>query len=394
MDAKTSTQSSRKGKKAWRKNIIVDDINSALEAKRERQVLHGDSIEGDFVIDTEGSKDSKAPVSVLKTTEILANKSKVPALVSRKSKQKVSKTRANKLMVLAGRSLTDSKHTARVEADGLVKGSNVDLWGAEEAQDEAGGKAAQTPATTSNTKASRAPRTLKQDPLRLHTQVPDDDVVHAGKSYNPSLESWKSLIDKEFVTENDAQMKAQALEQERERIQHLVDTLHDEEEDEIIEEAEEAEKEPENEEEKYRLSVNARTEVKRKTRTRRNREARHKQRMELEGKLRDLKKQLRDLGNLSAIQNEVEEKASMQKTAAPKKYKKHSKHEVSFKPIEVKLADELTNNLRGVRPEGNPFYEQMNKLQMSGKVEARVPVRAKRRYRQKLTEKWSYKNFK
>lgn len=401
MDAKTKTQSSRKGKKAWRKNIVVDDITQALEAKREKEVLHGDEPEADFVIDTAGSSGLKAPVSVLKTTEILANKSKVPALGLRKTKQKVSKARAEKLMVLAGRLATKSKGKARTTAEGLVKGSNTDLWAEDEAvHEQKATEQAQQPTQISYTKATRAPVTLKHAPLPLHTEAPKDEVVHAGKSYNPSVESWKSLIEREFVTENEVQMKVQALEQERERIHHLMATLHDEElddsDDDLAEDAEDAnaEKTYENDEEKYRLSVNERTEVKRKTRTRRNREARHKKSLELHNRLRELKQQLRDIENLQEIEQEVEQKQADQKEAVPKKYKRHGKHDPLFTPIEVKLSDELTNNLRGVRPEGNPFYEQMHKLQMSGKVEARVPVQHRRRYKQKLTEKWSYKQFK
>ncbi|KAM9898058.1 hypothetical protein OXX80_005544 [Metschnikowia pulcherrima] len=389
MDAKTKTQSSRKGKKAWRKNIVVDDINSALEAKREREVLHGDA-DGDFVIDNQGTSRSKAPVSVLKTTEILTNKSKVPALVTHRTKQKIGKKRAHKLMVLAGRSATEDKGKARTDAEGLVKGSNTDLWA--EKDPEPAQKT--VPAAISYTRATTVPSTLKQAPLKLHAHTDTDEVVHAGKSYNPSLESWKSLIDREYVTENDIQMRQQALEQERERLQYLFQTLHDEEEDELPVSSEE---EPEDEKDKYKLSVNEAVEVKKKTRTRRNREARHKQRLELAEKLKALKIQLKDLANLSKIEQEVDEKATKlaeQKPAGPKKFKRHSQHDPSFTPLEVKLSDELTNNLRGVKPEGNPFYEQMHKLQMSGMVEARVPVEHKRRYRQKTTEKWSYKNFK
>ncbi|OBA21981.1 putative ribosomal biogenesis protein [Metschnikowia bicuspidata var. bicuspidata NRRL YB-4993] len=393
MDAKTKTQSLRKGKKAWRKNILVDDINLALDANRERQVLHGDDTDGDFVIDTEGSSRPKNAVSVLKTTEILANKSKVPALASRKTKLKVSKARAEKLMILAGRLATGSKGKARTDTEGLVKGSNVDLWAED---DTSASKKINEPTRISFTKASKAPATLKHQPLHLHTEAEVDDLVHAGKSYNPSVEAWKSLVDREYVLENDAQMKVQALEQEQERIQHLMETLKDDELDGGESSAEEDVAEPEDPEEKYRLSVNERTEVKRKTRTQKNREARHKQQLELLKKMRELKSQLRDLQNLLAIQQEVAEKAALQdqKPRVPKKYKSHSKHEPLFTPIEVKLLDELTNNLRAVKPEGNPFYEQMYKLQMSGKVEARVPVAPRKRYKQKLTEKWSYKQFK
>lgn len=62
--------------------------------------------------------------------------------------------------------------------------------------------------------------------------------------------------------------------------------------------------------------------------------------------------------------------------------------------MEVKLSDELSGNLRNLKPEGNLFYDQMLNLQSSGKVESRVPVAKRRKYQKKITEKWTYKDFK
>lgn len=392
MQATRKTQPSRKGKKAWRKNVDVDDINAALEAKREKEILHGDEDEG-FVIDTVGDDGAKATAFKLKAREILENKSKVPAVQPKKVKHKVSKAHAKKLMALAGRLTTETALKARVDRDGIVRAKNLDVWADEPeiAQPEIYKKTAFKPYT----KATRAPRTLAHAPIKLDVGGNDDDLVHAGKSYNPALESWKALIDREFNSEQDLEVKRQAMEEHQKRIQYLIETLDDNEIDESNDEGvEEDEEEDVDDENKYKLSLNERTELKIKTKTRRNREARNKQRRELEAKLRLLKQQIRDLARLEEIEEQVDEKEANQKPRAPKKYLRHGKNEITFKPIEVKLSDELTNNLRGVKPEGNLLYEQMHKLQQSGRVEARIPIRQKRKYARKFTEKWSYKDFK
>lgn len=396
MEAKRKAQPSRKGKKAWRKNVDVDDIHTALEAKREKEILHGASDgDEDFVIDNVGDDRNKLLGSKLKAREILENKSKVPAVTSKKVKHKVSKTHAKKLMALAGRLMTESKLKARVDRDGIIRSRNLDVWADEPEVDEP--EIYKKSAFRGYTPATRAPETLFHAPIALHLTTKEDSLVHAGKSYNPALDSWRDLIDREFSAEQDLEVKRQAMEEHQKRIQHLIETLDDKEiessDDDLMPEEEEVEEE-ENEEDKYKLSINKRTELKIKTKTRRNREARHKQRQELEAKLKQLKKQIHDLSRLEDIEHQVTEKESNKKTKASKKYLRHGKSEITFKPIEVKLSDELTNNLRSMKPEGNLFYEQMHKLQASGRVEARVPVQKKRRYARKFTEKWSYKDFK
>lgn len=391
--APKSTQPSRKGKKEWRKNVDVDDIHEALEAKRENEVLYGDDDQA-FVIDNEGDN-RKIHSHKLKSREILENKSKVPAIVSKKVKHKVSKKRANQLMALAGRLITESALTARVDKDGIVRAQNVDVWADKDevAQPDIYKKSS----FKSYTPATKAPKTMSHAPISLSVSTTDDVLVHAGKSYNPALDSWRDLIDREFNAEQSLEVKRQAVEEHQKRIQHLIETLDDKEiessDDEVAQEVEETANN-EDDENKYKLSLNKRTELKLKTRTKRNREARHKQRLELQAKLKDLKKQIHDLQKLEEIEKEVDVKQSQVKKKAPKTYVRHGKSEVIFKPIEVKLSDELTNNMRSVKPEGNLFYEQMHKLQASGRVEARVPVEKKRKFARKFTEKWSYKDFK
>ena len=105
--ARTRKQPSRKGKKAWRKNVDLNDIEAKLQEVRDEEIVKGPSAQDDFVIDETPnftSKEYKTPKK-LKTQEILTNKSKVPALVNNRAKknatiQGVKKTEMLRLLKL------------------------------------------------------------------------------------------------------------------------------------------------------------------------------------------------------------------------------------------------------------------------------------------------------
>lgn len=389
------SKQSRKGKKAWVKNVDVDDVNTALDQQREKEILLGND-DDDFVIDTEGDRTTKRQ-KVLKTTEILRNKSKVPAHTQRVRKQIVLKKRASELMALSGRLLTESKFKKTVDRDGILRAESEDLWGEETKEESKVPVIDPSQPSIPYAAPSKAPSTLKQAPLLLKSTTSSgiEDHEHGGKSYNPALEDWKKLIDHEFGNESTLELKRQKVEEHQKRIQYLIQTLEDEEVQDLDEaNGEEEEAKELDDDEKYQLSVNPRTEIKTKTRTQRNREERHKKTQALHSKLRDLKKQIAELSRLEEIEAEVEKKLEDNSKKEPKvrTYTRHSKHDVTFNPIEVKLSDELTGNLRSLRPEGNLLYDSMYKLQMEGKVEARVPHMAKRKFKPKYVTKRSFKD--
>lgn len=390
-----ASSTSRKGKRAWRKNVDVADVDQALDAKREKEILLG-AEDDDFVIDTQGDQKHKRQ-KVLKATEILRNKSKVPALGERLKNKPVLKKRADALMVLSGKLLTGNKFKATVARDGILRGDSTDLWSDAPASEPRVPIVSPSQPSTSYSVPQKAPVTLLEKPLHLTSRTARDiaDFEDGGKSYNPALDEWKKLIDHEFGNESTLEEKRQKMEEHQKRIEYLIETLEDNEVqdmDDAADEQDEAAGADIDDEEKYRLSVNPRTEVKTKTRTQRNKEARRKQSQELHRKLRELKAQIADLNRLDEIQQEVTEKISNTKTAKPKEYKRHGKHDASFTPIEVKLSDELAGSLRSLRPEGNLLYDLMHKLQTQGKVEARVPVVRKRKFKMKFVGKRTMKD--
>ena len=99
---------------------------------------------------------------------------------------------------------------------------------------------------------------------------------------------------------------------------------------------------------------------------------------------------------LQDVEKEVEEKkpAKVHKPKRNKKHKLGTKYSAREANLEVKFSDELSDSLRKLRPEGNLLYDQMRKLQSSGKVETRIPVSRSKGNKPKVTEKWTYKDFK
>lgn len=383
------SQNSRKGKKAWRKNVNIDDIQQGLEESRERQILLGDD-SNDFIIDDEGDLNLNKQAKKLKSNEILTNKSKIPALENGKNNkiQGVNKNKVHKLMKLSGRIQNESALKARVDKDGIIKAASKDPW-AEEKTEDSTPKILKKSAIHERTKPTHAPKTLSYKSIEL--DIPQDPVIESGKSYNPTVESWKSLINKEFNLENEKYLKELKIQEYQAKIQEIIENSNENEIMEDSTDSNESEAEEEGKEEDYKLSINKPNQIKIKTKSQRNKQKRNKQRLDLESKLADLKHQLADLNKLEDYNKEVDSKKPVPKL---KKTKKLFKHNLIEKPLEVKLSDELTDNLRNVKTEGNLLYDQMFNLQKSGKIESRVPVSKKRKYGKKITEKWTYKDFK
>ncbi|CAH2354673.1 ribosome biogenesis protein Nop53p [[Candida] railenensis] len=393
----SKSQRSRKGKRAWRKNVDIEDVEAGLDQKHEHERVFGKDFEdNDFILDTEGdSKLIKKPQSKkLKSQEILDKRSKFPALdVERSNKKKVqgvSKKEIGRLMKLSGRHQGTTASQARLLEDGLVNTNIDDLWApvTEDNTPEEFKKSSYTEWTT----PKNQPKTLKETPISIKQTKA---VINSGKSYNPSFESWKALLNEEFVKESSNEEKRQLLKEHQERIKHLIATMNDNEElDSTDDEAEKSAVEVDEDDENIKLSINKPTQVRIKTKTKRNRERKHKEREELQLKLKELKTQIHELEKLEVYEEEVTQKLSNTKKKVAKAPKKLFKYNNLDDQLEIKLSDEISDSLRKLKPEGNLLYDEMKKLQNSGKVEARIPVSKRRKYTPKITEKWTYKDFK
>lgn len=429
-------QSSRKGKKAWRKNIDLTDIEQSIETKKEHEISHGTSnietLKDDALFQVDNTGDASLKSRLIKRKQIKKNlrskeildavktNSKVDAVKHLKHDEKkgkvqnVSKKELKKLMALAGKLDGESKIKNQMARDGLVKSGSHDLWGAKEVTKvftPAGisidvndkveiPEALLKNSTTGWSIASVKPKTLDVAPVQVREY---EEMPHAGKSYNPHKMDWSNLIDKEYKLEKVREETRFAIQEYRQRIQKLMDVLDDSEEEDTSGEDEDDEEEVADDKTvSDRLSINEAVKNKKKSKHQRNKAKVHQEKIKLQNEVKKLKAKVHDLENLEItdklIQQEDEQRKAQQ--TIPKGNKMNKKHKLGTRysaredNLEVKFSDELSDSLRKLRPEGNLLYDQVRKLQSSGKVESRVPVKKSRRYKQKITEKWTHKDFK
>ena len=428
-----SGQKSKKGRRAWRKNVDIEDIETKLQEQREEIIQHGKILndvdsEDLFIIDEDADDNANVilqrdNIKKLKASEILSNKSKIPPLLTKIGKSKkdkiqgVSKKEMVHLLKLAGKVKGYDKGDERLAKEGIINSKAYDVWETELDNEIKRNKLPnflQNNSTTSFTEATVIPKTLKEAPIQVRKQ---EILPHAGKSYNPSFDNWKKLIEQEYFKEKPKEDQRLELEEYRDKIQFLIKNYEDNEVEEIDdsiveEENNEEEKEPVQEEEEeeeidIKLSINPVTKVEIKTKTKRNKEKRHKERSRLEKELKDIKLRIKELEKLPEILKQIEQSEEKTKNNIDllNKESKHerfvrkgkkklgSKLEVIEGPIEVKLSNELSDSLRKLKPEGNLLYDQMKNFQSKGMIETRRITKGKKG-KKKITEKWSYKDFK
>lgn len=423
----TKAQTSRKGKRSWRKNVDISDIEQKLHEQREDVIHHGKLIsevesEDLFIIDEDADEGVETKLKKegkkLKSTEILENKSKVPALLSAKiSKikkkndkkiQGVDKKEMVHLLKLAGKVKGYDKTDERMAKEGIINSKAYDVWGTDlehEVKKNTLPNALKENSAISFTEASIIPKTLKEAPIQVKKL---EILPHAGKSYNPSFDNWKHLIEQEYFKEKSKDDQRLIFEEYRDRIQFLISNYEDneieeDEEDSEVEEDKEGVSEDENAEvtEGIKLSINPVTQVNIKTKTQRNKEKKYKERTRLESELKEIKLRIKELEKLPAILQQIDEKEvkiSDKKNIKDDKFKNGkrklgSRFEVIEGPLEVKLSNELSDSLRKLKPEGNLLYDQMKNFQSKGMIETRRYAQGKKG-KKKVTEKWTYKDFK
>lgn len=230
-------QPSRKGKKAWRKNVDLDQVQSGLEQVREEIIQGGVLAEKApselFTLDTTGSdtlkEDYRKKNKLLKVDEIIAARnSAIPALESRKRKnpEPIVVEAANKRTkgsdpYVSRKELQRLKNIA-YSGDSTPKDIIVpehpthDPWAPQavvERDPNFSFLEEKQPITE--------PRTLRHAPVSLAASGKATASVKkpdAGKSYNPRFEDWEVLMKREGEKEVEAErrrLKKEADEEER-----------------------------------------------------------------------------------------------------------------------------------------------------------------------------------
>jgi len=248
----------------------------------------------------------------------------------------------------------------------------------------------------------KEPKTLKQPPISL-TQtgkpVPAVRRPEAGISYNPEFEKWDDLLQVEGK---------KAVEEEKERLEEVKERER------IKTLAAMPEPEPASESESEGGSDGETPTVKRKQPERKTQAQRNKQLRRKAEELSTLRAKLakKQAAELSLIRKYAKDadrqaralaRANGKDVAAveddeknPKLMRKRRFGKVGMgkAPLELQLPDELADSLRTLKPEGSLLKDRFRSLKERGVVESRAKVAERRKYAKKVSERWSYKDFK
>ncbi|KAL7275724.1 hypothetical protein RUND412_001307 [Rhizina undulata] len=417
----TFKQPSRKGKRAWRKNVDVTEIQSGLEELREEIIQGGVVAEKQdeelFAVDTTGSKEIARKhfkaFKPLKTDEILAARSTVAALGTRKRPNPavtdgVVEAKRKRKDGIAFKELERLKKIAfGLEAAPAKKvsekqGEIYDVWEEWEVKDivEVGNVEL---SFLEKEKPIKEPVTLKHAPVSLAAvakKVPAVRLPVAGISYNPEFAKWDELLREEGEKEVELEKLRIAEAAEEKRIKALGATV----EEEMIEDNEEEEDEEEDE----KKDDVAKKLPERKTQAQRNKIKRRKELEHMQAQQNRLKQQAKELHLIKKYTTDIEakEKLRLAKLAAAQaleddeknpqimRKKKFGKSALPRAPLELQLPDELSESLRTLKPEGSLLKDRMRSLRERGLLETRLPIVNRQKFKRSETEKWSYKNFK
>jgi nucleolar protein 53 len=243
-------QSSRKGKKAWRKNVDVTQISTGLEEVRD-QIIQGYSNSGRlpkpftkicsgiiaerpsqelFAVDTTGSTDIQKAYNKrhkpLKVDEILAQRSAIPAVSSKKRLSDFSEEKRRKKARISTKEYDRLRQIAyggdQVQKD-VVETDNVadhDPWDLQEA------KVGPEFSFLEKKRKKVEPVTLKQAPVSLLKSgkaVPAVRKPASGKSYNPQFNDWQDLVQREGDKAVEAEKRRlQEAKEEAERLERIL----------------------------------------------------------------------------------------------------------------------------------------------------------------------------
>ncbi|KAJ7578394.1 ribosome biogenesis protein Nop53/GLTSCR2 [Mycena floridula] len=409
------SQSSRKGKRAWRKNVNIDDVEAAMEDIRTEERVTGTALHKktdaelfhiDLTGDDKAVRKSLPKPSTLTSLRILSERSAIPAVGSRK--RSVSRDAKDRLLRIAKRprkgpfnSIIDPTEagagSAMLGLSEAVKNSgNYDPWAPQPPQEEI-----KDGMETVMKKVIKAP--VHKDP-RHAIDAPAIAEPHQGTSYNPPVNAHQELLLKAHEIEEKRVNDAAKMAEFKAKIDsawHVpqdppgvppgmrVDVVPaqdlDEEEEEVI----------------------AKPMPERKTKQQRRKAARvlaEKRALAEKTAKKRMHSTINDAKSLHRQTNKIlslREKATAQrKQAMEDKLRKGlagqklGKHKVPEGEVDVQLGEDLSENLRGLKPEGNLFRDRFLSLQQRALVEPRVRVIPTRRRRGIVEyEKHAWKNF-
>lgn len=442
---------SKKGKRGWRKNVDITQVEEYLDDKRLEERLGGSFADRPddqlFTIDkditeaqpevNENNKWRKKRVEKpLKCFQHLEIQGGVGDPKKGRNRRKTPQEKRNPTVIakekaLAAQGIVKAKVKLQKEHRQLEKlkklstqverqtrrrtNFDFDLWGATQDADAEMKKVQNDDwlqhetinHTLKNTRQNA--RKVPQDLLDKTSDLKAVEEPHAGLSYNPSLQDHQELLWNAAVIEMRKEKAQRKIEYHTTRMIPTADKAPTKES--IFKEMAEGIKDldpdlDQDADEDVESSGEEETEnksFKPKTKKQKNREKRelyesNVKKAELEAKkknqdifkVKSMKKQIKVAEDIKAIKGKIKEAKKVAKRSLPAIL-----GEAKFEEQEIplKLSDELTGNLRSLKPEGNLLEDRFKSLQKRNVFEPRTKKKAPKPApkRRKKVEKRSYK---
>lgn len=452
---KASSQPSRRGKKAWRKNVDITPITDSLAITRDEAIQTGGKTYADlpsdvlFQTDKSGAQESDVRERLfkskghapLKADQIIGARSKIAPVGTHQRPGEVQTDTASK----SADGLVPSKRrrngVSRAEYEKLKRFAYTGGQATEQDIVQTGEAASYDPwlqldsgskrkhqqssqSVLSAGKAIREPSTLRQAPRQLTStgkSVPNLRKPAAGRSYNPAFSDWKLLISRagekevekerrrllELRKESDRQARAQSLRELLDREEHVAEKSglsdYDSEWDGFPGEPDDERSQMLETHRPRRKTPAERNRAKRKkgdeARARHEQKARERERQErrLAEIIKQTQREDRQSGQIQEWEGFESEEDSPDDAEAEdgvlKKVKFTRNNAIPKANLDVVLPDELQDSLRMLKPEGSILRDRFRNMVLQGKMEARKPIFQSKKPRREVTEKWSYKDW-
>jgi len=450
---KIKKNASRKGKKNWRKNIDMTEVEESLEEKRLEErtggILEVKKDSEIFLLDSGGvdpeermKKKKKREIKPLRCHANLSGLPGVPDPKPIRNRTRTAEERMNPVVKRKLKSLAESGILSKKMKGALLQRANhlekkkateqerqtrrrtkfdFDLWdeeqpGEQKPEEERVEKDWLDKETLTHTDVwtnKHIPKEAKQRNEKSQTSLPAVEVPHPGQSYNPSLADhrdvlWKAALvemkkEKEegriertttamFPSKAEAPTQKSYLQEMSEGILELGGKVEEEEEEGEEKEVEDKADSDEEEEEskgpkpktrKQRRDMKVRAIKERKLLS-------MKKGKEKENEIFKIKTFKKDLKRREALTKARQKKKEEEKQEKLRNPVQLSSYKYEAPEIEIKLTDELTGNLRNLKPEGSLLEDRYKSLQRRNIIETRV-VHKRAKAKSKKVEKRSYK---
>jgi nucleolar protein 53 len=380
-----------------------------------------------FTIDVVGQVDAprKRTAKTLKSEEIIAQRSAVPAVALRKRPAKTSdgvlpvkRQRRDAWVTNAEvarlRKVADGQHESTI----ALKDASYDLWAAPPPAEKLVVEHPEDNFIPAK-EVPKIPKSLRLKPVSLAASgkaVPAVAKPTGGYSYNPLFEDYADRLKIESEKAVEAEEKRLAQE-EAERLREEARARSAAEADAAEARADLSEWDEDSAWEGFDTDAEdgagSKKRPKRKTVVQRNRVNRRKAEEGLKKHEAAMRARDKQAHRIREIASEVAEREayrqalmvmsdsddSSSEEAAPTvaevqlRRKKLGKMKLPEADLELVLPDELQDSLRLLKPEGNLLKDRYRSLLLRGKVETRRRIPFRKKPNVKFTEKWSYKDF-